>query len=165
MQCRKLPKASWMRSRTYKNTREEKEKTTGKNPGRNGKIAFLRYIGNMSLQGQKVRGVDFDDMLKECEELLQNNTPQREYWQKRFSHILIDEFQDINYRQYCIVRLLAERHKNVFAVGDDDQAIYSFRGARPWPVCRCLYGNLRQHRYCFAPTTVVIRTLWRLPFW
>ena len=62
---------------------------------------------------------------------MQNNTPQREYWQKRFSHILIDEFQDINYRQYCIVRLLAERHKNVFAVGDDDQAIYSFRGARP----------------------------------
>lgn len=91
----------------YKNT-GEKEKTLEKSR-RNGKIAFLRYIGNMSLQGQKSEVLIFDDMLKECEELLQNNTPQREYWQKRFSHILIDEFQDINYRQYCIVRLLAEK--------------------------------------------------------
>jgi DNA helicase-2/ATP-dependent DNA helicase PcrA len=92
-------------------------------------------------------------MLKECEELLQNNTPQREYWQKRFSHILIDEFQDINYRQYCIVRLLAERHKNVFAVGDDDQAIYSFRGARP----ACMQMFVRE----FAATQILLRTNYR----
>lgn len=80
---------------------------------------------------RKENGLDFDDMLKECEELLQKNAIQREYWQKRFSHILIDEFQDINYRQYSIVRILAEKHRNVFAVGDDDQAIYGFRGAKP----------------------------------
>ena len=80
---------------------------------------------------RKENSLDFDDMLKECEELLLKNALQREYWQKRFSHILIDEFQDINYRQYSIVRILAEKHKNVFAVGDDDQAIYGFRGAKP----------------------------------
>lgn len=84
---------------------------------------------------------------------MQNNTPQREYWQKRFSHILIDEFQDINYRQYCIVRLLAERHKNVFAVGDDDQAIYSFRGARP----ACMQMFVRE----FAATQILLRTNYR----
>ena len=77
------------------------------------------------------KGLDFDDMLKECEELLQKDPIQREIWQNRFSHILIDEFQDINYRQYSIVKLLAEKHRNIFAVGDDDQAIYGFRGARP----------------------------------
>ena len=75
--------------------------------------------------------LDFDDMLKECEELLQKDDALRIYWQNLFSYILIDEFQDINYRQYCIVRLLAQKHKNVFAVGDDDQAIYGFRGAKP----------------------------------
>ena len=80
---------------------------------------------------RKVGGLDFDDMLKECEELLQKDITQREHWQKRFAHILIDEFQDINYRQYEIIRLLAEKHRNVFAVGDDDQAIYGFRGSRP----------------------------------
>ena len=84
---------------------------------------------------------------------MQNNTPQSEYWQKRFSHILIDEFQDINYRQYCIVRLLAERHKNVFAVGDDDQAIYSFRGARP----ACMQMFVRE----FAATQILLRTNYR----
>lgn len=102
----------------YKNT-GEKEKTLEKIP-EEWKNCFPQIYREYESARTKVRGVDFDDMLKECEELLQNNTPQREYWQKRFSHILIDEFQDINYRQYCIVRLLAERHKNVFAVGDDD---------------------------------------------
>ena len=80
---------------------------------------------------KRIRGLDFDDMLKECEELLQKDDALRIYWQNLFSYILIDEFQDINYRQYCIVRLLAQKHKNVFAVGDDDQAIYGFRGAKP----------------------------------
>lgn len=135
----------------YKNT-GEKEKTLEKIP-EEWKNCFPQIYREYESARTKVRGVDFDDMLKECEELLQNNTPQREYWQKRFSHILIDEFQDINYRQYCIVRLLAERHKNVFAVGDDDQAIYSFRGARP----ACMQMFVRE----FAATQILLRTNYR----
>ena len=62
-------------------------------------------------------GLDFEDMLKECEEFLQRDPVQRTYWQNRFEYILIDEFQDINYRQYSIVKILAEKHRNIFAVG------------------------------------------------
>lgn len=53
-------------------------------------------------------GLDFEDILKECEEFLQRDPGQRTYWQNRFEYILIDEFQDINYRQYSIVKILAE---------------------------------------------------------
>lgn len=75
--------------------------------------------------------IDFDDMVFECRRLLLEEAPQRAYWQSRFSHILIDEFQDINPLQYEVVKLLGERHGNLFAVGDDDQAIYGFRGSSP----------------------------------
>ena len=135
----------------YKNT-GEKEKTLEKIP-QEWKNCFPQIYREYESARTKIRGVDFDDMLKECEELLQNNTSQREYWQNRFSHILIDEFQDINYRQYCIVRLLAEKHRNVFAVGDDDQAIYSFRGARP----ACMQMFVRE----FAATQMLLCTNYR----
>ncbi len=113
----------------YKNTGDEK--TAGDRLPEEWKEDFSRIYSAYEEARKQTGGLDFDDMLKECEELLQRDVRQRTYWQSLFSHILIDEFQDINYRQYCIVRLLAEKHKNVFAVGDDDQAIYGFRGARP----------------------------------
>lgn len=75
--------------------------------------------------------VDFDDMLFECRRLLEEDTRVRRGWQKRFRHILIDEFQDCNPIQYEVIRLLALRPYNLFAVGDDDQSIYGFRGASP----------------------------------
>ncbi len=75
--------------------------------------------------------LDFDDMVYECGSLLEKNPKIRQYWQNRFSHILIDEFQDISPMQYKVVRLLASPCGNVFAVGDDDQSIYGFRGANP----------------------------------
>lgn len=75
--------------------------------------------------------LDFDDMLYECKCLLEQNETVRMYWQNRFRHILIDEFQDINPVQYEAVKLLAARPYNIFAVGDDDQAIYGFRGSQP----------------------------------
>lgn len=84
--------------------------------------------------GQAVRRLgrlDFDDMLYECRHLLEENTSVRSYWQNRFRHILIDEFQDINPVQYEAVKLLASKPYNIFAVGDDDQAIYGFRGSQP----------------------------------
>ncbi len=75
--------------------------------------------------------IDFDDMLYLCRKLLQENKAAKEYWRKRFLHILIDEFQDINPVQYEVVKLLSPPPYNLFAVGDDDQAIYGFRGADP----------------------------------
>lgn len=75
--------------------------------------------------------IDFDDMLFACKKLLEENASIREKWQKRFPYILIDEFQDINPAQYEIVRLLASPPYHIFAVGDDDQSIYGFRGSSP----------------------------------
>lgn len=84
--------------------------------------------------------LDFDDMVYECRELLTENPKARAYWQKRFRYLLIDEFQDINPLQYEVVKLLGEQHRNLFAVGDDDQAIYGFRGSGP----ACLKQFLRE---------------------
>lgn len=74
--------------------------------------------------------LDFDDMIKLCYQQLKSDRKLRSYWQDRFSHILIDEFQDINRLQYETICLLGANH-NIYAVGDDDQAIYSFRGSDP----------------------------------
>ena len=74
--------------------------------------------------------LDFDDMIKLCYQQLKSDMKLRSYWQNRFSHILIDEFQDINRLQYETICLLGANH-NIYAVGDDDQAIYSFRGSDP----------------------------------
>lgn len=75
--------------------------------------------------------IDFDDMLVFCYELLKERKDILAMWQQKFQHILIDEFQDINKVQYEIVRMLAGKGENLFIVGDDDQSIYRFRGARP----------------------------------
>src|SRR5690554_1013345 len=73
--------------------------------------------------------VDFAELLLRAYELLKNNAPVREHYQRRFRHILIDEFQDTNTLQYRWIQLLAGGGAAVFAVGDDDQSIYAFRGA------------------------------------
>lgn len=75
--------------------------------------------------------IDFDDMLLYCHELLTERRDILELWQKKFRYILIDEFQDINLVQYEIIRMLALPQNNLFIVGDDDQSIYRFRGAKP----------------------------------
>ena len=73
----------------------------------------------------------FDDILVYTYELLKEREDIRKAWQQKFPYILIDEFQDINKIQYEIVKMLAGETKNLFIVGDDDQSIYAFRGARP----------------------------------
>lgn len=78
---------------------------------------------------RKENKIDFDDMLVFTYELLRDRPDIRRMWQQRFRYILIDEFQDINRIQYDTIRLLLGREKNIFAVGDDDQSVYSFRGA------------------------------------
>lgn len=75
--------------------------------------------------------IDFDDMLCLCWKTLQDNKECLSWWQNKYDYILIDEFQDINRVQYETVCMLADKHKNIFIVGDDDQSIYKFRGARP----------------------------------
>ena len=75
--------------------------------------------------------IDFDDMLLLCYELLAERPDILSQWQKRFRYILIDEFQDINQVQYDIIKMLALPENNLFIVGDDDQSIYKFRGAKP----------------------------------
>lgn len=75
--------------------------------------------------------LDFDDMLVYTYELFRERKDILSAWQKKFSYILIDEFQDINKLQYDIVRMMIEPTKNLFIVGDDDQSIYRFRGSMP----------------------------------
>lgn len=113
----------------YKNTGDEK--AAALRLSASWRPCFAEIVKGYEAARKKVRAADFDDMLYQCLELLRENKELRAYWQKRFSHILIDEFQDINPIQYEVVRLLAGKHKSVFAVGDDDQAIYGFRGSNP----------------------------------
>lgn len=85
---------------------------------------------------------DFAELLLRCFELLQRNEPLRTHYQQRFRHILVDEFQDTNKLQYAWLQLLAGGGAKLFAVGDDDQSIYRFRGAE--------VGNMRdfERDYC-----------------
>lgn len=80
---------------------------------------------------RKENKVDFDDMQLLCYELLSKRPDILKQWQDKYTYVLIDEFQDINRVQYDTIRLLAAPEDNLFIVGDDDQSIYRFRGARP----------------------------------
>ncbi len=88
---------------------------------------FNEYDNRLRRSGK----IDFDDMLGYCYELLKERPDILRAWQKKFRYILVDEFQDINQLQYDIVRMLAAPEDNLFIVGDDDQSIYRFRGAKP----------------------------------
>jgi len=78
---------------------------------------------------KKNNAFDFDDLLTKVMLLLKSDSEAREYYQSKFQYILVDEFQDTNDVQYAIVKMLAGRHKNIMCVGDEDQNIYSWRGA------------------------------------
>jgi len=91
--------------------------------------------------------VDFAELLLRCHELLQRNEPLRTHYQERFRYILVDEFQDTNRLQYAWLQLLAGGGAKVFAVGDDDQSIYAFRGAE--------VGNMRDFEREYAGANVI----------
>ena len=78
---------------------------------------------------RKADAMDFDDLLLMTNILFRDLPDVLAHYQERFSHIMVDEYQDTNYAQYLIVKKLADKHKNVCVVGDDAQSIYSFRGA------------------------------------
>ena len=78
---------------------------------------------------RQANAMDFDDLLLHPLALFREHPERLAYWQQRFEHVLVDEFQDTNAAQYRLVKLLAARHTNLCVVGDDDQAIYGWRGA------------------------------------
>ena len=90
---------------------------------------FVEFYALYDEQCQREGVVDFAELLLRSFELLSRNELLREHYQRRFAHILVDEFQDTNDLQYRWLKLLAGKHAAVFAVGDDDQSIYAFRGA------------------------------------
>ena len=92
----------------------------------------FRDIYTAYVQGcRRGRLLDFGDMLLYCYGLLSKRPDILKGWQEKFQFVLVDEFQDINQLQYDIVKMLAAPEDNLFIVGDDDQSIYAFRGARP----------------------------------
>src|SRR5215510_5674671 len=93
-------------------------------------------------QCQREGVVDFAELMLRSYELLRDHDPLREHYQRRFAHVLVDEFQDTNRLQYLWLKMFApppqaapadersHRPQSIFAVGDDDQSIYAFRGAQ-----------------------------------
>jgi DNA helicase-2/ATP-dependent DNA helicase PcrA len=90
---------------------------------------FVELYAAYDEQCQREGVVDFAELLLRSYELLSRHQPLREHYRARFKHILVDEFQDTNDLQYQWLKLIAGEHNAVFAVGDDDQSIYAFRGA------------------------------------
>ena len=92
---------------------------------------FRKLFHGYTSRLNEKRKLDFDDMLLYSYRLFVTRPDILKSWQEKFTYILVDEFQDINHLQYDIIRMLAEPERNLFVVGDDDQSIYHFRGARP----------------------------------
>lgn len=99
------------------------EKTTEE---RELKLLFTRY----EQWKKEMDKLDYDDLLLEAYRLLRNDKALLATLQRRFQYIMIDEFQDTNQVQYVLVQMLADKHRNLMVVGDDDQTIYSFNGAK-----------------------------------
>ena len=114
-----LQKISYYKNKGIKELQEKESKQ------------FQKIYHTYNQQMHDKHKLDFDDMGLLCLQLFQNNPEILEKWQGKFQYILIDEFQDINMIQFRIVQLLAKKYQNLFVVGDDDQAIYGFRGSNP----------------------------------
>lgn len=95
------------------------------------KSVFLKLYEDFECEKSHMNKIDFDDMVIFCRKRLLENESLRNRWRERFQYLLVDEFQDISPRQYETLKYLLGNHHNLFAVGDDDQSIYSFRGAGP----------------------------------
>ena len=93
-----------------------------------GKVA-ARVYARLQERLKAANAFDFDDLLLYAYLLLKNHEDVRAAYQQRFRYLMVDEYQDTNHAQYAITQLLAEGHKNIMVVGDDDQSIYSWRGA------------------------------------
>lgn len=96
---------------------------------------------------QRNGSVDFAELLLRCYELLRDNLAIRDHYQRRFTHLLIDEFQDTNTLQYQLIKILSGEDGKVFAVGDDDQSIYGWRGAK--------IENIHNYRKNFSDSRLI----------
>lgn len=92
---------------------------------------FRELYQSYEAEKHRLGKMDFEDILLCCKNLFLQRPDILGKWQKKFRYILIDEFQDINQVQYDVIRMLAEPENNLFVVGDDDQSVYGFRGAKP----------------------------------
>ncbi len=127
-----------------------------------GAMAFRRYQANLKACG----AMDFDDLLLNTEALFQKHPEARFAEASRFDHVLVDEYQDTNDLQYRVLLALAERHRNLCVVGDDDQSIYGWRGAeiahilgfsRDWPEAKVV--RLEQNYRSTAPILALANKL------
>ncbi len=94
------------------------------------KRLFQTIKNNYELKLKADNLLDFDDLLLKTIEVFENNKEALDSYQEKFKYILVDEYQDTNLVQYKLIRMLGAKYKNVFVVGDEDQSIYSFRGAK-----------------------------------
>ncbi len=101
------------------------------NPSGIPKEVFEKVYTMYETHKQQHNLFDFDDMLVDCYNILKTNEDIRAICENRYKHILIDEFQDINTVQFKAIKLIKQNNNDIFVVGDDDQSIYSFRGAKP----------------------------------
>ena len=145
---------------------EYREKAQGSSDFRRVKIAqiYTEYMRRMFA----ANAMDFDDLIFFTVLLLNEHQDVREYWQRRFQYVLIDEYQDTNHLQYLLASRLAEGCGNICVVGDDDQSIYKFRGAtienilnfeQEYPGCRTirLEQNYRSTGHILDAANAVIR--------
>lgn len=96
-----------------------------------GALRFRELYRLYEEEKKRLKKIDFEDMLILCRDLFLKRPDILKKWQQKFRYILVDEFQDINQIQYDVIRLLAAPEDNLFVVGDDDQSVYGFRGAKP----------------------------------
>lgn len=94
---------------------------------RNSQIAKMYRLYQQKLKANNA--LDFDDLIFKTVELLQSHERVRQFYQRKFRYIMVDEYQDTNHSQYLLIRLLSDLYKNLAVVGDDDQSIYGWRGA------------------------------------
>ncbi len=101
------------------------------------KTVYKNYLKKFEMYNY----VDFNDILNFTNFILSNFQDSLEYWSNRFDTILVDEFQDTNDIQYQFLSLMSSKNKNIFAVGDEDQSIYSFRGSNPKIIQNFIHSN------------------------
>jgi DNA helicase-2/ATP-dependent DNA helicase PcrA len=108
-------------------------------------------------------GVDFAELLLRTYELMRDDAMLREHYQRRFRHILVDEFQDTNRLQYLWLKMFAGPHTAVLAVGDDDQSIYAFRGAQVGNMATSSASSASRRSSSWSRTTAATATSWTRP--
>lgn len=133
---------------SYINSRKESMLRAGESEARYARQELLESMYQLyETECEKQGRVDFAELMLRTVEVMQRNSEVREHIQKRYLHLLIDEFQDTNELQYRWMLLFGGRHQNITAVGDEDQSIYSWRGA--------LSGNLKRFEGTYPETRVV----------